>query len=229
MQVTPIDVIITSCGRFDLLRRTLDSFYKYNTFPIRTFTVYDDYGANKGGQQYEIEIEQLRLEYLKITFAYGRERIGQIQALNKLMRGVITEYYFTLEDDWEFYKSGFIERSIEILDNEKDIINVWLRSGEDTNGHPSEPIKNCIYRILSDNHVNKAGIWTGFTFNPSVRRLSDYNLIGSYSKHATFNPQRPWDSECKIGLLYRELGYKAAILPQGYVKHIGGDGRGIRG
>ena len=30
-----VSLVVTSCGRFDLLERTLDSFFKYNTYPIK--------------------------------------------------------------------------------------------------------------------------------------------------------------------------------------------------
>jgi hypothetical protein len=71
------------------------------------------------------------------------------------------------------------------------------------------------------------GIWHGFSFNPGLRRLADYQRIAPFGAFAPFNPQAPWQSEADIGRVYQRLGMWAAILPEGYVKHIG-DGRGIR-
>ena len=35
-------MVITSCGRQDLLERTLDSFLRYNTHPIKEFIIMED-------------------------------------------------------------------------------------------------------------------------------------------------------------------------------------------
>ena len=37
-------LVVTSCGRFDLLRRTLESFDRYNTAPIREVFITEDSG-----------------------------------------------------------------------------------------------------------------------------------------------------------------------------------------
>ena len=69
------------------------------------------------------------------------------------------------------------------------------------------------------------GIWHGFSFNPGLRRLSDYVAIGGYGVNARFNLSAPGEAESKIGIIYRNRDYFAAILAgndgKGYVKHIG--------
>ena len=37
-----VSLVITSCGRFDLLEETLDSFFKYNTYPIKKIIITED-------------------------------------------------------------------------------------------------------------------------------------------------------------------------------------------
>ena len=37
-----VSLVVTSCGRFDLLERTLDSFFKYNTYPIKEVIITED-------------------------------------------------------------------------------------------------------------------------------------------------------------------------------------------
>ena len=34
-----VTLVITSCGRFDLLKETLDSFFEYNTYPIKKIII----------------------------------------------------------------------------------------------------------------------------------------------------------------------------------------------
>ena len=37
-----VTVVITSCGRLDLLDKTLSSFMEFNTYPIEKFIIIDD-------------------------------------------------------------------------------------------------------------------------------------------------------------------------------------------
>ena len=42
-----ITLVITACGRLDLLKRTIDSFNKYNNYPIYKRIIVDDSGDEK--------------------------------------------------------------------------------------------------------------------------------------------------------------------------------------
>ena len=37
-----VSLVITSCGRFDLLKKTLDSFFEKNTYPIKKIIIIED-------------------------------------------------------------------------------------------------------------------------------------------------------------------------------------------
>jgi len=37
-----VTAVITSCGRFDLLEETLDSFFEFNTYPIKKIIITED-------------------------------------------------------------------------------------------------------------------------------------------------------------------------------------------
>lgn len=223
LNIKPIDVILTSYNRFDLLEKTLESFFKYNTYPINNFYIYDDFGyINLSDEQKKIYREfEVKYKY-KVSCILGEQRIGQIKALDLLTSKVETEYYFTLEEDWEFMHSGFIEKSFELLQKDDKIIQVWLRGRRDTNNHPTF-VKNGEIALKH----NYLGMWHGFSFNPGLRRLSDYKKIGSYAKHAEFDPKNPCNSEAKIGKLYKDLCMYAITTKESYVKHIGYE-RGIR-
>ena len=47
-----VTVVITCCGRLGLLRRTLNTFKKYNTYPIEEYIIVDDSGDPKIKQKY---------------------------------------------------------------------------------------------------------------------------------------------------------------------------------
>ena len=73
--------------------------------------------------------------------------------------------------------------------------------------------------------------WHGFTFNPGLRRLSDYRLLGgSYEKQprtmyvVAKTPTAALPFEVEASAFYHRLGYRAFILEEGgYVRHIGED------
>jgi len=207
-----VTCLLTSCGRQDLLEQTLESFFKFNTYDITEFWVYEDSGCPGIN-------DELKIKYPFIQWIEPKNRTGQIVALDALWSRCKTNYAFMMEDDWETYRGGFIEASMAILDIHPKIGQVWLRERDDANGHPVEWPVNLDFGIMKTNH----GLWTGLCFNPSLKRLSDYKLIRSYGRHTQFSRKAPWRSESVIGQVYNRLGFKAAMLPQGYIKHIGNE------
>lgn len=195
------DLIVTSCGRFDLLEKTLKSFFQFaDLFPQRIII----------GEDSAKEIPHSIIYEYKPVITIDNMRRGQIKSIDSCLQSVTKDYFFHLEDDWEFYRTGFIEESFNALQN-PDVINHWLRERNDTNGHP---IKG---DALIQGYKNT---WHGFTFNPTLKRMSDYRMIGNYSKFSN-HPYRAWEAEAAIGKFYKDKGMFATIAKQGYVKHIG--------
>jgi hypothetical protein len=213
-----IDSILTSCGRFDLLAKTLESFFQFADMPIDNFIIYDD-----SCQPFP---ESIVKNYPQIKFIEGNGKIGQIKAIDILYSHVKNEYVFFQEDDWLFHRTGFIAQSMDILETDPKIMQVWLRSQNDRNGHgvtgvPRITKQGTRYQMMSSEY--QRGKWSGFSFNPGLRRLSDYkNLFpNGYSGVTTFNAKEPWKSEMEVGQVYKQAGFKAATLMQGFVKHLG--------
>jgi hypothetical protein len=46
MKDSTVSVVLTSCGRLDLLEQTIDSFFSINTYPITQFILIDDSGKD---------------------------------------------------------------------------------------------------------------------------------------------------------------------------------------
>jgi GT2 family glycosyltransferase len=206
MNMSNITFVLTSCGRYDLLRYTLKSFLQYNTHPIEKYIIIED-GA------YNNELGAVMEEYPWMEWIVNGKRIGQIKSVDKAYKLVTTDYLFHCEDDWEFYRTGFIEKSLEVLEQNPKIIQLWLRERTDTMGHPVEG------DFLSLGYM---GRWHGFSFNPALKRMSDYLKIGaSYEKITKNETLAASMSEAEIGIVYKDLGYRAMITEQGYVKHIG--------
>jgi hypothetical protein len=212
-----VSVVLTSCGRPDLLKRTIESFNRYNTFPIKEFIIVED----SGNAAMHREMKSLYADY---TLILNEKNIGLIASIDKAYSVVKTPFIFHTEDDWEFYRSGFIEKSLKILLANPSIMLVWIRALNDTNGHPVEDktfmIEDTSYRLMAT-HVE--GKWHGFGFNPGLRRMEDYKKIGPYSLIAP--SENTGMRECYVGQEYFKAGFRAVTLLEGYTYHIGGGRR----
>ena len=215
-------VVITSCGRYDLLQQTLDSFFAYNSFPVDQIIVVED------GRGIPDAVTSKYASQPMEWIATGK-RVGQIAAIDYAYSRVETPYIFHAEDDWEFCRPGFIEKSLVLLEHHPTCLQVWIRGIHDTQYHPVEP--GTFYdrgvswqRMALDFDLN-GEMWHGFTFNPGLRRLQDYIALGGYGKHTKYDFGTPWRSEATIGKLYRSMGFHAEILSDddgaGYVRHLG--------
>lgn len=206
-----VTFVITSCGRPDLLRETIDSFLNTNRYPIAKYVLIEDSANDKMQgfvrQRYGNSFHSLIL---------NDPKLGQIRSIDRAYAEVETPYVFHCEDDWRFLKGGFIEHSFALLAEDRKIINVWLRGMECTNGHPIEPGRiessgGLAYRRMA---LDKKGpSYQGFTFNPTLKRLADYEIV---------KPYRDLGSEGAIAQRLRELEFYAVTLEEAYVQHIGG-------
>jgi GR25 family glycosyltransferase involved in LPS biosynthesis len=207
----PVSVVFTSCGRFDLLRRTVDSFKKNNTYPINQFIVIE----NSGNQSCLSILEDI-FTNLDAKIVINDENIGQVASIDKAYSFVKSEYIFHCEDDWEFFDRNFIQKSLDVLKCDSYIVNVNVRvrfDGERGSMHPVSEAKKTERGIVYHEYMpNYLGAWHGFSWNPGLRRLSDYNLIGNYKKYG---------EESRVGQFYYENGKKSACLSKFYCYHIG--------
>jgi hypothetical protein len=222
-----VTVVITSCGRPDLLGRTLESFTRQNTHPVRRILVMEDgpEPAPLPGLQHDA----------RISWLSTGGRIGQVAAIDLAYHAVETEYIFHCEDDWEFVAPGFLEKSLAVLESNPFILQVWLRSLADTNGHPvlegDLTASDARFRLLSPHYDARAyGIWRGFSWNPGLRRRRDYRLHGSFKAWDPRGDKASYDVERAASDFYFGKGFLAAILSdndgKGYVRHSG-DGRRV--
>ena len=165
-----VTVVLTSCGRFDLLEKTLDSFFEHNTYPIRDFILIEDSGKKAVAEAIPSEHRD------SIHLIINKPQLGQIMSIDKAYKLIETEYIFHCEDDWLFYRPGFIEDSKKVLEAEPKVLMVWLRSYHHDlfKKHTLLPGKRKLagrvayYPIQSVGHGNHC-----FSFNPALRRRSE--------------------------------------------------------
>lgn len=202
-------LVVTSCGRLDLLTRTIDSFDECNSYPMASRILIED-----SADPTVFEAVQRQFADRFDSIITNDPKRGQIASIDHAYAQVTTPYIFHCEDDWLFFRSGFVEESRAVLDFDDEIITVWLRELWDTKRRRIKrdihrASDGTMYRYIS--RTDEQG-WHGFTFNPGLRRLSDYRRIAPFIDIG---------HEYEINVRYWHMGYRAAILEQGAVEHLG--------
>jgi hypothetical protein len=196
-----ITVVITACGRPDLLLRTLDSFFKFNTLPVKSIIISEDSGKPNIN-------DEVKKRYPSLTYIDGLQNVGQIASIDRAYALVSTPYIFHLEEDWEL--------SLDILQKFPKASAVMCLAYRNYLPDPKQP------PFL---HCGTSSQWGYYSFNPGLRRLSDYktHCMGCFGKITKWNHKAPVKSEKRINNWFRKRGFRMAILPdsEGYLRHIG--------
>ena len=139
--------------------------------------------------------------------------IGQILSIDRLYSHVETDWIFHCEDDWEFSGEGFIAKSFVLLKQFANFSMVGLRDEKDFRKPFCPEVfesSGVCYRIPDKSHP-------GMSFNPGLRRMFDYRIVGSYADLAVRS------RESIVAALYESLGYSIAYLCEPATHHIGKD------
>lgn len=204
-------VVVTSCGRFDLLRETLQSLFKHlDRAPARILVIEDS-----GDEAVRAALEGLGPE---IDVIVNRPQLGQMKAVDKAYATVTTPYIFHCEDDWEFFRGGFIADSLEVLKARPDVSMVGLRPREEL---------NVLVREMPVEHAGEVEYFTldpalhpeyfSYSFNCGMRRLADAQAAGSFAALG-YEPD--------ISYAFKQRGFRIANLQNPAVRHMG-DGRHV--
>jgi hypothetical protein len=229
--------VLTSCGRLDLLEKTLNSFIIFNSYEhIKEFIIVEDSGDPEIARQLR-ELNDKKYNGI-FKLIINEHQIGQTASIDKAYAQVDTDYIFHCENDWQFYRKGFIEASIGVLESQPKVLQCWIRPKSDGILNRIEPkvfqlpggykVRRVLPHDFTYNDVDPDGVaiqvqvsgYIGFSFNPGVKRMSDYRLIKAYSiyKH-----------EHLVDRFYKENSYMVVSLSEndtdGYVKHIGWNNR----
>ena len=220
-----VTVVLTSSNRHDLLEKTLDSFVRHNTHKnIAGILIMEDSYVHP-----QFLDDNPKYKDYAISVLLTRPRLGQLLGIDVAYKYVTTPYIFHCEDDWEFYAPGFIETSIPILESSPKMLQVHLRRIDEI--FPMGVLNYTVdatkkFAVIHEGKTEH-GLWHGFSFNPGLRRLSDYKTLGSYSAQLLTPRYNGQHFESYIGTIYKELGYTTAISlfndGQGFVRHIGED------
>ncbi len=211
-----ITIVITSCGRFDLLKQTLNSLDALNTTPIHSVIIAED-----SSDEHVRGVIPTHWQS-KTQVLVNNPKLGQLASIDLAYSRVTTPYIFHCEDDWEFYRPGFIEASRCILEEMPNVLQVWLRSYTH-DVRVSYPFHSLGERFIIQGHacsrlLSSNGAWQGFSFNPGLRRKRDYLLFAPFARFATSA-----EGESELSKGYAQEGFFAVVLESDAVRHIGGD------
>jgi len=223
-----VTMVITSCNRPHLLEKTLESFVKMNTYPIQVTYLIDDSGC-VGCNDSVVEKYKSKLNIISI---YNTKNIGQVQSIDKVYSYVKTKWIFHCEEDWEFLKPSFIEKSMNVFRENplEKIFTIWLRPHDSTSRHPirKDSLNRGYFemdRNFSYEFKDEVYTWGGITFNPGLRKTIDCLLHYPYSFccEKSFHNGKEYIGEYAVNKKYAEDGYYSMILddPAGHVDHIG--------
>ena len=225
-----VTLVITSCNRPDLLEKTLQSFVSFNTYSIKSCIIIDDSG-NVGCNDKILELYNC---LLNIKCIYNKTNIGQLKSIDKVYSYVTTKYIFHCEEDWNFTKLEFIEKSMNIFKNYPDekIFTIWLRAHHCTSLHPiiKDDLKRGFYLMDKEfSYMDKGEryTWCGVTFNPGLRKTTDMYKVHPFSNKCKVTIKNgksfPSHGEYTTNRNFAELGFYGVILddPTGHVEHIG--------
>ena len=217
----PYTVALTSCGRFDLLERTLRSILARLDGPLESILISEDSG-DRG--IYDL-LEQFKSDHAPPIYAVVNDPpIGQIASIDNLYNFVETDWVFHCEDDWEFFRAGFIEESFSLLSEDGRLSMVALRDQSEYGVvvfGPEQISATGIRYCVADDRPRSQNHMCGLHLNPGLRRMSDYRMVGPYAELAAV------PREVTVSEAYRDQGLRVGLLREPAVRHIG-DGRHVR-
>jgi hypothetical protein len=175
---TDITFVLTSCGRFDLLWKTLSSFFAFNTAPISRYLIVEDSGDPQVREV--LSSFDARLELLT-----NDPPRGQMASIDLAYSGVDTPYIFHCEDDWRFFRGEFVEESLPLLAEIASISTVKCRRLGQNALHDQITLSAGVSRLADIEYRQPAldvdPVWGGYSLNPGLRRLADWRALGSFA------------------------------------------------
>ena len=218
-----VTLVILSCGRYDLLDATVRSFFRINKFPIKEVLISEDSGDPDALDQLQSIFRPYDVD---VTFCIHARSQGINECKDILYSRAQTAFIIHLEDDWLCTSTSgdFIQRAREVLSDNPNILQVWLRPPYDCSGHPLDDTvlgsERARFRLLKTGYRGK---WHGYSDNPNLRRKREYLLLGS-GGYSSMNRRDSGASEVAIGQFYFERDFRAAVLvePDAGFIHIGG-------
>lgn len=225
MPNTNISMCITSCGRPDLLKTSLESFYAVVDQEPQEVLIYEDSEAPKP-EFLSDDIWRTR----NVRWISGKARMGQCFAIARLIQEAKHDYVFWSEEDWLWQKqiNPFMRESKAILDRFPWIVQVSLRGPSGWHPLIEREVNGCVGfvdqydapRFLIAEPYWR-GEWGGWSWNPGLRRRS--TLVAILPQVLASVGVKGLKHEGDLSKALLDQGYRIADLGRAVVTHIGGN------
>jgi hypothetical protein len=204
-----VTVCITSCGRLDLLAKTMTAFRQHNL--SGRFLISED-------STDPATIARVTEDYPFATILSGPERLGIMGSIDRLYSVVETEYILHLEDDWVFDGPVNWDAAFAMLHqgrqaNGVDVVNVCVRAFDEIKPHwrrhsDEVTVGGQAFAVM---HPDAHPEFFGWSPNPGLIKRA------FYQKYAPFSRVMP---DQMSGIAKKDGGAMAFMLP-GVARHIG--------
>ncbi len=211
-QFDEISLVITSCGRADLLATTLNSMTPWLKC-IKEKILIEDSGRSQPN------IRQLT-EQFGFLYLENERQLGQHQSIDRAYQEITNPYIFHCEDDWQFFQQPDFNQAKALL-NQVNISCVCFRKIDDRSRskYPEQTLDVARYRSAEINRRSYLFIpkdyhpeYGSFTFNPNLIKKELYDRFGPYAQY---------QSERKISARLKLHNYVIAFETAGACQHIG--------
>ena len=151
-----VTLVITSCNRPDLLHRCLESLFSIEKYNYKSVVVADASGIPSAN-------DEILKRFPFITYLHGN-RLSQVDNIDMAYSVVKSKYILHFEEDWIVFKSGFIEKSIEVLEKFPSISVVSLHKRDDNFQRPDNSSSILSDVALQAIEAPRQGGWGHFTW-----------------------------------------------------------------
>jgi hypothetical protein len=200
-----LTVVLTSCGRFDLLEETLVSFLTF--FDPQRILISEDSDDAAAAAAFVARIPQI------IEMRVNANRLGQLRSIDGLYASVETPYVVHLEDDWKFTSGVDLDNVVSFLEERPDISVVCIgyrfdaRFARSARRITHEGTDYWVWDL--DAHPK----WFSYSFNPSIARIAFWRMVGPYARFVT---------EEGLSQFCKTKGLRIAMVIPSLALHIGG-------
>ena len=206
------DLVVTSCRRNDLLALTLSSFKQFADIePEQVYVIEDSDNLDVHDVVQNIYPEAIIFNNIP--------QLGQMSSIQKVYKYCNSDFIFHCEDDWEFFRTGFIAESVALLNLLPRASLVSLRPRSELHPlerkQPKRVTETGLEYFVADPTSHPE--WFSYSFNPGLRRLQDLYQVADIASYP---------SEAEISLAFKKEGYYLSFLENPAVRHIG-DGRHV--
>jgi hypothetical protein len=228
-----LTLTMTTCKRLDLFKKTIESFVKccLDICLVDKIFIVDDNSGDEDISQMILWMAQYEVlrNVDKAIFKKDEKNKGHPQSMNIIYDQVDSDWILHLEDDWLFTRpDNFISKSLAIMENDKSIKQVLLRTTDIM--AINQNVSTCIsddkpigfdyikYEYTGcHNRDSKGGsAWCGWNLNPAVCNFKEIKKLGKF-------PIGEPCFEYNYSRKFWQAGYKVAYFPENYCEHLGAD------